>query len=82
MVTNIEEMADEESRLRQLRSLVDRAQGDIRAGRIPPDKVDQIINGLRLDAERLFPGTANTFDLIYRPRLERAAREAQGEMVA
>lgn len=74
---NIEEIADEESRLQQLRSLVDRAQEEIRAGKIASEEVEQVIAGLRRDAERLFPGTGNTFDLIYRPRLERAAREAQ-----
>ena len=69
------EIADEEARLRQLRALVDRAQEEIRAGRVSDEQVAVVIARLRAHAEHLFPGTGNTFDLIYRPRLERAARE-------
>jgi len=63
---------------RFVKTLVDGAQKDLRQGRIPPEQVEDTIASLRREADRLFPGQGRTFDLIYRSRLERAAREAEG----
>lgn len=74
-----EALADENRRLSVLKAHVDRAQADIREGRIPLEQVEETIAGLRQEAGWLFPGQEATFDLIYRPRLERAARERRGQ---
>lgn len=72
-----EAIAEENRRLEQLKTRVDRAQKDLREGRIAADAVDDVAAELRQFAERLFPGQGGLFDMIYRPRLERAAREAR-----
>lgn len=73
------DLATENERLAQLKGLVDRAQADLREGRIPAANVEDVIVALRREAERLFPGQSRTFDLIYKPRLLRAAEEQQRE---
>ena len=70
-----EVIAEENRRLVELKALVDRAQAEIREGKIPESQVEDAIAGLRRESERLFPDKGRTFDLIYEPRLLRAARE-------
>ena len=55
------EIGDEDRRLAELQGLVERAE--------------DVIAGLRQDAERLFPGQKRSFELIYKPRLLRAATQ-------
>ncbi len=70
-------LADENRRLAELKALVDTAQAQLREGIIPGAQVETVIARLRGEAERLFPGQSRTFDLIYKPRLLRAAGESE-----
>lgn len=74
-----EAVADEERRLRAVRARIDSAQGALRAGQVPMEAVEALIACLRRETERLLPGTGHAFDLIYLPRLRRAAEEAREE---
>ncbi|NLC55507.1 MAG: hypothetical protein GX774_01555 [Armatimonadetes bacterium] len=69
------EIDDEDRRLAELQGLVDRAEAGLREGRIPAALVEDVIAGLRQEAERLFPGQKRSFELIYKPRLLRAATQ-------
>jgi hypothetical protein len=67
--------AEETLRVRALARAVDAAQDAIRSGRLGPRRGRAVVRRLRRLAESLFPESGPTFDLIYRPRLERALAE-------
>ena len=73
-----EEIAAENRRLEQLKICIDGAVREIREGQVHGERLETMIVRLRREAERLFPEQGRLFDLIYRPRLERAAREQVG----
>lgn len=66
---------EENRRLRYLRFLVDLALMEIRAGRYTKPQAEKIVNNIRSQALQLFPGKELAFDLIYRPRFQRAITE-------
>jgi hypothetical protein len=65
-------VAEETRRLRALARAVDAAQAALASGSLSPERARGLILRLRRLAQALFPGSGPTFDLIYRPRLERA----------
>lgn len=78
-MTQVDDLAEEERRLRQLRLVV-----DITAQILAEDQSVTLCEALRLietaraTAARLFPGRQDTFDLVVRPRLERIILERFG----
>ena len=67
---------DENRKLRYLRFMVDLALMEIRSGSFTRPQAAQVVQNLRRQALMLFPGKDTAFDLIYRPRLQRAITEA------
>jgi hypothetical protein len=67
---------DENRKLRYLRFMVDLALREIRSGSFTLPQAAQVVQNLRRQALMLFPGKETAFDLIYRPRLQRAITEA------
>lgn len=63
---------EENRHLRYLRFLVDLALLEIRAGRLTRDQAVEVVENVRRQALQLFPGKETAFDLIYRPRFQRA----------
>jgi hypothetical protein len=66
---------EENRRLRYLRFLVELALMEIRSGSFSLPQARQVIENLRSQALMLFPGKESAFDIIYRPRLQRAITE-------
>jgi hypothetical protein len=66
---------EENRRLRYLRLLVDLALMEIRAGRLSKPQAEKIVENIRSQALKLFPGKELAFELIYRPRFRRAITE-------
>lgn len=65
----------ENRNLRYLRFMVDLALGEIRAGRYTRPQAEKVAGNIRSQALALFPGKELAFDLIYRPRFQRAITE-------
>jgi hypothetical protein len=63
---------EENRRIRYLRFLVDLALHEIRAGRFTRAQAEKVAENVRSQALKLFPGKDTAFDLIYRPRFQRA----------
>jgi hypothetical protein len=55
--------------------MVDLALQEIRSGAFSLPQAWQVVENLRSQAVMLFPGKETAFDLIYRPRLQRAITE-------
>jgi len=68
-------LREENRNIRYLRFMVDLALMEIRAGRLSRAQAGQVVENLRSQALKLFPGKETAFDLIYRPRLQRAITE-------
>ena len=66
---------EENRQLRYLRFMVDLALMEIRAGSFTLPQARQVVENLRRQALMLFPGKETAFDIIYRPRLQRAITE-------
>jgi len=66
---------EENRNLRYLRFMVDLAQMEIRSGRLSLAQAGKIVENVRQQALTLFPGKETAFDIIYRPRLQRAITE-------
>ncbi len=66
---------EENRNLRYLRFLVDLALAEIRAGRLTRTQAEAVVRNIRSQALKLFPGKETAFDLIYRPRFQRAITE-------
>jgi len=66
---------EENRNLRYLRFLVDLALMEIRAGRLSRAQAQQVVKNVRSQALKLFPGKEEAFDIIYRPRFQRAIAE-------
>jgi len=54
---------------------VDLALNEIRSGSFTLSQARRVVENLRSQALMLFPGKETAFDLIYRPRLQRAITE-------
>jgi hypothetical protein len=68
-------LREENRNLRYLRFLVDLALAEIRAGRYTRDQAEQVVENIRSQALKLFPGKELAFDLLYRPKFQRAITE-------
>ena len=66
---------EENRNLRYLRFLVDLGLYEIRAGHLNRTQATQVVENIRAQALQLFPGKEEAFDLIYRPRFQRAIAE-------
>jgi hypothetical protein len=66
---------EENRRLRFLRFMVDLALMEIRSGSFSLSQARRVVSNLRSQALMLFPGKETAFDIIYRPRLQRAITE-------
>jgi hypothetical protein len=66
---------EENRKLRYLRFMVDLALAEIRSGSFSLSQARQVVENLRSQALLLFPGKETAFDVIYRPRLQRAITE-------
>jgi hypothetical protein len=66
---------EENRKLRYLRFMVDLALMEIRSGGLTPAQAREIVEHLRRQALMLFPGKETAFDIIYRPRFQRAITE-------
>lgn len=76
MPEDLQQAIREENRnLRYLRFIVDLALSEIRAGRFTRPQAEQVVENIRRQALKLFPGKDLAFDLIYRPRFQRAITE-------
>ena len=70
-----EEILEEQKRINRLRFLVDFTINVILQGNLPLERAQRLVEGLKSHAVNLFPGKEDTFELIYRPRLNRAIME-------
>ena len=66
---------EENRNLRYLRFMVDLALMEIRSGSLTLAQAGKIVENVRRQALTLFPGKETAFDIIYRPRLQRAITE-------
>jgi hypothetical protein len=71
----LQAIREENRKLRYLRFMVDLALTEIRAGSFSLSQARQVVANLRSQALMLFPGKETAFDIIYRPRLQRAITE-------
>ncbi|MEW6386953.1 MAG: hypothetical protein AB1491_05490 [Thermodesulfobacteriota bacterium] len=68
-------LREENRKIRYLRFLVDLGLQEIRAGRFTRPQAEKVVENIRSQALKLFPGKEEAFDLIYRPRFQRAITE-------
>jgi hypothetical protein len=69
---------DETKRVYLLRRAVDWAEITIRAGDVSRDDAEAIVDAVAARAEELFPGSRDTFAIIYGVRLRRVIDEVHG----
>ena len=70
-MASLEELKDEERRLRQLQLAVHLAMSTISQTNLSLEEACRMVTATRDMALRLFPGKELAFDLIYQPRLRR-----------
>jgi hypothetical protein len=70
---------EETRRVYLLRRAVDWAEITIRAGGVTRDDAEAIVNAVSARAEELFPGSQNTFAIVYGVRLKRVIDEVYGK---
>lgn len=71
----MDDLLEEERKLRRLRFIVDFSLEFIRTQDISHDHAMSIVEGVRKQALALFPGKEETFDIIYAPRFKKALNE-------
>ena len=69
------EIKEENKRIRHLRRLVDFSLALIAQSPMSPDEARRIVQAVRQQAMRLFPGKEATFELLYTPRFRRLIAE-------
>ena len=69
------ESLDEEKKLKRLRFIVDFALEFIRTQDINHDSAMSIVEGVKKQTLKLFPGKEDAFDIIYAPRFKRVLNE-------
>jgi hypothetical protein len=70
-----DDLLEEEKKLRRLRFIVDFALQFIQSQDIDHDHAIKIVEGVKRQALKLFPGKEDAFDIIYAPRFKRALNE-------
>jgi hypothetical protein len=69
------EIKEENKRIRHLSRLVDFSLALIAQSPMPLDEAQRIVQAVRQQAMRLFPGKEETFELLYTPRFRRLIAE-------
>ncbi|MGD0398503.1 MAG: hypothetical protein ABSC04_06270 [Syntrophobacteraceae bacterium] len=69
------EIKEENKRIRHLSRLVDFSLALIAQSPMPLDEAQRIVQAVRQQAMRLFPGKEQTFELLYTPRFRRLIAE-------
>ena len=70
-----EALRDENRRVRAAQIIVSFAMLKLKTFRLTEGEADEMIEGVRARVLQMFPEGGSTFDLIYRPRLERLRNE-------
>ena len=70
---------EETKRVYLLRRAVDWAEITIRAGDVTRDDAESIVDAVANRAEELFPGSRETFAIVYGVRLKRVITEVYGQ---
>lgn len=70
-----EAIAEEQKKINRLRLLADLTMSVILQSDLPLPEAQEMVEGLKRSAVRLFPGKEDTFELIYRPRFNRVIME-------
>ncbi|MCE5336175.1 MAG: hypothetical protein LLG06_16460 [Desulfobacteraceae bacterium] len=70
-----EEIREEHMRIVRLRRLVDFSMALIAQSAMSPEEAQRVVEGVRSQAARLFPGKDGTFELLYTPRFRRLIAE-------
>ncbi len=70
---------EETKRVYLLRRAVDWAEITIRAGDVTRDDAEAIVDAVAARAEELFPGSSDTFAIVYGVRLKRIIEEVYGK---
>jgi hypothetical protein len=76
---NLQALQEEQKRLRHLRVLVDLTAGVIVQSGISRIEAERMVEAMRRKVLQLFPGTEQTYDIIYRRRFERLIEEHTDE---
>ena len=69
------EIREENRRIRRLQLLMTLVTSVISQGNLPMEEASELIASTKRAALNLFPDKELTYDLIYRPRLQRLLRE-------
>ena len=69
------EIKEENKRIRHLSRLVDFSLALIAQSPMPLDEAHRIVQAVRQQAMKLFPGKEETFELLYTPRFRRLIAE-------
>jgi len=69
---------DETRRVYLLRTAVDWAEITIRSRQVDREDAESLVNAVAAKAEDLFPGSAETFAIVYGVRLKRVIEETYG----
>ena len=77
-MATLEEISEENRKIRFLRILVDFSMQLILQGNLSLEEARKVVEGVKAHACRLFPGKEETFELIYRPRFRRILAEKYG----
>lgn len=72
MAPSLAEIRAENRNIAYLRFLVDLGLHQIRSGRVTREQAETMVKNIRCQALTLFPGKDTAFELIYRPRFQRA----------
>jgi hypothetical protein len=70
---------DETKRVYLLRRAVDWAEMTIRGGHVERDDAESLVDAVASRAEELFPGSRDTFAIVYGVRLKRVIDETFGQ---
>ncbi len=72
------EIREENRRIRFLRFMVDLSLLSIQQDELSLEEAEKVVEDVKKAACSLFPGKDETFELIYRPRFQRAIQERFG----
>ncbi len=70
-----DEQREEEKKLKRLRFIVDFSLEFIRTQNISHESALSIVEGVKKQTLKLFPGKEEAFDIIYAPRFKRVLNE-------
>ena len=68
-------MENEEAKMRALKNKVDECARALSEDDLSPEQARSLVETTREQVLELFPGKADQFELIYRPRFERILRD-------